>query len=148
MPVSALWLRSPTKLARKLLLLKTLVAVLPGYAWIFPLGGGLYNVGCGRFRDPAGRAGGANLAHLLERFLDTVPAPPPVTVENAGVTIAEASSSPPTETDGPSVDDGPAIDDGRGPDDGPTGPDDTADDDRHPWDQILVRIDGEEPDEQ
>ena len=65
-------------------------SILPGYAWIFPLGGDRYNVGCGvLWRDAAkggagdGRDGrddggagapGADLRPMLARFLATFPA--------------------------------------------------------------------------
>ena len=44
--------------------------LLPGYGWIFPMGGGEYNVGCGEFLP---RPAGHNLKDLLARFLDTFP---------------------------------------------------------------------------
>ena len=45
---------------------------LPGYAWIFPLGGQEYNVGCGRFSCPS-KAGKAPLHRLFESFLQEEP---------------------------------------------------------------------------
>ena len=44
-------------------------AVLPGYGWIFPLGNGLFNVGCGLFLG--GRR--ADLSRAFDRFLDSIP---------------------------------------------------------------------------
>ena len=41
--------------------------ILPGYAWIFPMGDGVYNVGCGAF------AGEGRLRALLETFLQRTP---------------------------------------------------------------------------
>jgi geranylgeranyl reductase family protein len=43
--------------------------ILPGYAWIFPLGDGLYNVGCGLFRG--GRR--SDLAETFRRFTTSFP---------------------------------------------------------------------------
>jgi geranylgeranyl reductase family protein len=43
-------------------------AINPGYAWIFPLGGGLYNVGCG-----APGPGGTNLRQMFRRFVADFP---------------------------------------------------------------------------
>ncbi len=46
--------------------------LLPGYAWIFPVGEGEYNLGCGvisRHRD----TGHADLRQMLERFLNGFP---------------------------------------------------------------------------
>jgi geranylgeranyl reductase family protein len=47
--------------------------ITPGYAWIFPLGGGRYNVGCGVFHD-TGRATSPDLHAVLESFLRGFPA--------------------------------------------------------------------------
>jgi len=44
--------------------------VLPAYGWIFPLGGGEYNVGCGLFLP---RRQDRNLQTLLSRFLEEFP---------------------------------------------------------------------------
>jgi geranylgeranyl reductase family protein len=44
-------------------------AILPGYAWIFPLGGGEYNVGCGCSE----RGGRTNLRDLFRRFTEAFP---------------------------------------------------------------------------
>jgi flavin-dependent dehydrogenase len=44
--------------------------VLPGYGWIFPLGDGVYNVGCGLFR--AGRR--TDLTETFRRFTTSFPA--------------------------------------------------------------------------
>jgi geranylgeranyl reductase family protein len=47
-------------------------AIIPGYAWIFPLGNDEYNVGCGVFvASPA--CAPANLRHLFTRFLAAFP---------------------------------------------------------------------------
>lgn len=47
-------------------------STLPGYAWIFPLGGGQYNLGCGvLFRGDA--AGKVNLRRTLARFTASFP---------------------------------------------------------------------------
>jgi menaquinone-9 beta-reductase len=43
--------------------------ILPGYAWIFPLGEGEANIGVGMRLDTF-RAGGHNLEAILERFLE------------------------------------------------------------------------------
>ena len=40
--------------------------VLPGYGWMFPMGGGVFNVGVGMFLDAGG--GKVNLRTLLDRF--------------------------------------------------------------------------------
>jgi geranylgeranyl reductase family protein len=45
-------------------------AVLPGYGWIFPLGEGLFNVGCGLFLG--GRK--TDLSRAFHRFADSIPA--------------------------------------------------------------------------
>ncbi len=45
--------------------------VLPGYGWVFPLGGGLYNVGCGSFRT---RRPAEPLSRVLERLVRGSPA--------------------------------------------------------------------------
>jgi geranylgeranyl reductase family protein len=48
-------------------------SITPGYAWIFPLGRGEYNVGCGVFfRRPEHRK--INLKELFQRFLSNFPA--------------------------------------------------------------------------
>jgi geranylgeranyl reductase family protein len=47
--------------------------ITPGYAWIFPLGRGWYNVGCGVFHD-SGRATSPDLHAVLESFLRGFPA--------------------------------------------------------------------------
>jgi geranylgeranyl reductase family protein len=44
-------------------------AILPGYAWVFPLGGGEYNVGCGCSE----RGGRTNLRDLFRRFIEAFP---------------------------------------------------------------------------
>jgi menaquinone-9 beta-reductase len=46
-------------------------AIVPGYGWVFPLGGGEYNVGCGVFLR--GDPGKANLRELFRRFMETFP---------------------------------------------------------------------------
>jgi geranylgeranyl reductase family protein len=46
-------------------------AIVPGYAWIFPLGGGEYNVGVGVFGR--GAAGKTNLRELFRRFTEMFP---------------------------------------------------------------------------
>ena len=46
--------------------------MLPGYAWIFPLGAGEYNVGCGLFYR-RGRRGGSNLRQTFEAFTERFP---------------------------------------------------------------------------
>jgi flavin-dependent dehydrogenase len=47
-------------------------SIAPGYAWIFPLGGGEYNVGCGIFyRCPDHRK--VRLREMFQRFLDSFP---------------------------------------------------------------------------
>lgn len=43
-------------------------SVLPGYAWIFPLPDGVYNVGCGSFFDRQPE-GGLNLKSMLDDFM-------------------------------------------------------------------------------
>lgn len=47
-------------------------SLLPGYGWIFPLGEGLYNVGCGAFHPPAGPEP-RNLGDTLHEFLRSFP---------------------------------------------------------------------------
>jgi geranylgeranyl reductase family protein len=46
--------------------------MLPGYAWIFPLGGGEYNIGCGLFYR-RGRPGGGNLRQTFQAFTERFP---------------------------------------------------------------------------
>ena len=46
--------------------------LVPGYAWIFPMGGDEYNVGCVQFR-PHGRGKRTNLRRALERVAETLP---------------------------------------------------------------------------
>jgi geranylgeranyl reductase family protein len=46
-------------------------AIVPGYGWIFPLGNGEHNVGCGFFAR--GGAGRANLRDLFRRFTAAFP---------------------------------------------------------------------------
>jgi flavin-dependent dehydrogenase len=45
--------------------------ILPGYAWIFPLGAGWYNVGCGAFQPS--RQSKVNLRRMFETFTATFP---------------------------------------------------------------------------
>lgn len=47
--------------------------ILPGYAWIFPMPGDEYNVGCGVFYRHGVR-GDVNLRRLFDRFVSTFPA--------------------------------------------------------------------------
>jgi geranylgeranyl reductase family protein len=46
-------------------------SLIPGYAWIFPMNDGLYNVGCGNTLDHTN--GPAPLKKMLRRFMDTFP---------------------------------------------------------------------------
>jgi len=46
--------------------------LVPGYAWIFPMGADEYNVGCVEFR-PHGRGRRTNLRRALERVAETLP---------------------------------------------------------------------------
>ena len=46
--------------------------ILPGYAWIFPLRNGEYNVGCGAFFRKGVR-GDVNLRTMFERFVESFP---------------------------------------------------------------------------
>ena len=48
-------------------------SVLPGYAWVFPLGEGEYNLGCGLFRGVRGSRG-SNLARTFAAFVREFPA--------------------------------------------------------------------------
>lgn len=47
-------------------------AILPGYAWIFPVGQGLFNVGCGRFMY-GGREKHVNFKKVFKDFLEDFP---------------------------------------------------------------------------
>ncbi len=47
-------------------------SITPGYAWIFPLGNGDYNVGCGIF-NRGGRSRQVNLRHTFEAFVSQFP---------------------------------------------------------------------------
>ena len=46
--------------------------IMPGYAWIFPLGDGLYNLGCGDFRA-RGRGSSPNTRNAFTAFLEHSP---------------------------------------------------------------------------
>jgi flavin-dependent dehydrogenase len=46
-------------------------AIIPGYAWIFPVGGGEYNVGCGSVAGYTNQR--ANLRRMLDAFLRHFP---------------------------------------------------------------------------
>lgn len=48
-------------------------SILPGYAWIFPVGDGYYNVGCGVFYRDDGVKPSVNLRELLRVFLREFP---------------------------------------------------------------------------
>jgi geranylgeranyl reductase family protein len=48
-------------------------AIAPGYGWVFPGPGGVFNVGVGYFYDARHRAGAGNLRDLLARFLESFP---------------------------------------------------------------------------
>lgn len=67
------YVRSPVPLDR--LVISYDRAILPGYAWIFPLGDDWFNIGCGALVD--GRAGGRNhgrsLRDTLRRFVEGFP---------------------------------------------------------------------------
>jgi geranylgeranyl reductase family protein len=84
---SGVALRGYVRSARRLdrLLVSFDRSIIPGYAWIFPVGDDEYNVGCGLFlrsaatdgdADDAGDAGadGAALRGMLARFCDGFPA--------------------------------------------------------------------------
>ena len=62
------YVRSPVK--RDELLVSFDRSIAPGYAWIFPLGEQLYNVGCGVFYDGRG-SHGVNLRRAFNRFCET-----------------------------------------------------------------------------
>ena len=47
-------------------------SIAPGYAWIFPLGSGEFNIGCGMFYGPAGKPV-TNLRDMFQRFLTEFP---------------------------------------------------------------------------
>jgi geranylgeranyl reductase family protein len=47
-------------------------SIAPGYAWIFPLGGGEYNVGCGRLTTDRSTEG-MNLRRDMRTFIDSFP---------------------------------------------------------------------------
>jgi geranylgeranyl reductase family protein len=71
---SAVALRAYVRSARRI---GTLVvsfdrSIIPGYAWIFPVGGGEYNVGCGVFANGAA-AGGVDLRRMLAQFQEAFP---------------------------------------------------------------------------
>jgi geranylgeranyl reductase family protein len=63
------YVRSPVRLDR--LLISYDRSILPGYAWIFPLGEGEFNVGCGVFRN--GVKARVNLRQTFERFVTGFP---------------------------------------------------------------------------
>jgi flavin-dependent dehydrogenase len=63
------YVRSPERIDE--LLISYDAAIAPGYAWIFPLGGGEYNVGCGRLVSPA--RGQMNLRRDFDTFVRTFP---------------------------------------------------------------------------
>ncbi len=64
-------------------------SVLPGYGWIFPLGNGLFNVGCGVFR---GRRSPDPLQGLFQRFLRDFP--PARDLAASGRLLAEPRAAP------------------------------------------------------
>jgi geranylgeranyl reductase family protein len=65
------YVRSPVRLDR--LMISFDRSVTPGYAWIFPLGKGEYNVGCGVFSRRT-NARSVNLRTLFEQFCGEFPA--------------------------------------------------------------------------
>jgi geranylgeranyl reductase family protein len=65
------YVRSTTKVDR--LVISYDRAIVPGYAWIFPLRDDEYNVGCGVFYRQGVR-GDVNLRTMFERFVATFPA--------------------------------------------------------------------------
>jgi geranylgeranyl reductase family protein len=64
------YVRSPARVDR--LIISYDRAIIPGYAWIFPLADGEYNIGCGVFFD--GPQSRVNLRRLLRAFMDSFPA--------------------------------------------------------------------------
>jgi len=64
-------------------------SVLPGYGWIFPLGGGLFNVGCGVFRR---RPSADPVRDLFGRFLREFP--PARELAGSGRLLAEPRAAP------------------------------------------------------
>lgn len=65
--------------------------IIPGYAWIFPLGCGEYNVGCGVFFNGT-KPPGVNLRTMLDRFASRFPAA--VRLFERGEKISRNLSSP------------------------------------------------------
>jgi len=65
-------------------------SILPGYAWIFPLGEREFNVGCGVFRN--GVKAPMNLRHTFERFVTGFPEAR--AVMGAGVQLTPLKGAP------------------------------------------------------
>lgn len=64
------YVRSPAPLERMVVWYGR--SLLPGYGWIFPMGDGLYNAGCGLF-EPRRRGRRINLADAFRRFTRDLP---------------------------------------------------------------------------
>jgi geranylgeranyl reductase family protein len=64
------YVRSPVSIDR--LIISYDRSIVPGYAWIFPLGDGLYNVGCGIFYRHE-RQRRVNLRKTFATFVETIP---------------------------------------------------------------------------
>ncbi len=67
------YVRAPEELARAHphLTISYDRTICPGYGWIFPLPGNVFNVGVGYFNDLGARPPTSNLRHLLARFVET-----------------------------------------------------------------------------
>jgi geranylgeranyl reductase family protein len=64
------YVRSPVVIDR--LIISYDRSIVPGYAWIFPLGDGLYNVGCGIFHRHQQKRR-VNLRETFATFIETIP---------------------------------------------------------------------------
>ena len=81
-------------------------SVLPGYGWIFPLGGGLYNVGCGAFRS---RRLHEPLHRLFRRLLDEFPPARDLVSRGSFVSPLEAAPLRCGPPEGPFCGPGPVV---------------------------------------
>jgi geranylgeranyl reductase family protein len=75
MALRAYYRLQPGRLDEDTVVISYVQPILPGYGWIFPMGGGVVNVGCGVFLDDGGPK--ANLRDLFERYVQGCPATGP-----------------------------------------------------------------------
>lgn len=66
------YVQSPVRLDKPILSYDK--SIRPGYAWVFPLGNGKYNVGCGTLLKKQTARGGAMLREVYQTFVSQFPA--------------------------------------------------------------------------